>query len=71
MTLFWNIVIGLFFLVVGVWGWWAAPRLVDKKLEGEERREREMELRRNALGFLLMAALGIWFVIELGPELNH
>ena len=67
----WHAAIGVFFLVVGVWGWWAAPRLVNKNLEGEERREREMELRRSALGYLLMAAIGIWFVIELGTQLNE
>jgi hypothetical protein len=56
---------GLVLLGIGVWGWWAAPRLVPKELEGEERREREFELRRNALGWLLLAGLGLWFVIDV------
>lgn len=58
-------VVGLVLLGLGIWGWWVAPRLVPKELEGQERREREMELRRNALGYLLLAAIGLWFVIDI------
>ncbi len=58
-------VVGVVLLAISVWGWWAAPRLVPKELQGEQRRERELELRRNALGYLLLAALALWFVIDI------
>jgi hypothetical protein len=64
MTVLWYGAIAVAFLIIGVGGWWGAPRLVSKDLEGDPRRHREIELRRAALGYLVLAAIVLWFVIE-------